>query len=84
MGELLSANILSIKTATLNRLRYLELRRDRAQTAYFEHNDPGGLTPPEKQAWELERIALYLRFLAAQTLYGAEMEMASLLEEEVA
>lgn len=60
----------------------LRSMRDDARKSYFEHADPGGLTPPEKKAWDFEHFALQLILQAAQVRLEAEEEMTRLLAAE--
>jgi hypothetical protein len=61
---------------------FLTRCRDDTRAAYFAHTDPGGLTPAQKEAWQLENMGLLLLLHAAQKRLDAEFEILCLLNVE--
>lgn len=65
-----------------NKLVLLIANRDQRAAEFAAHIDPGGLTPSEKYAFELDDHALQLRLQAAQIRLEAEEELLRLLQHE--
>lgn len=75
---------IEIRCTPSNNISALQHQRDEARSNYFAHVDPGGLTPPQKQAWDYDHFALQLILQAAQLRLDAEAEMQALLQNECA
>lgn len=71
--------LISIPDESTKQLAALKNRRNAAARNYFRHADPGGLTPAEKQAWQIENLALAMLVQAAELRLRDEREMQRLL-----
>lgn len=71
--------LVSIPDEAPKQLATLRKHRNEAARNYFRHLDPGGMTPAEKVAWQIENMALALLVQAAELRLEREREMQKLL-----